>query len=323
MTPFTPPAMHIPDGFLSAQVSILLWLIAIPIVGYALKRVGKDLGERQVPLMGVLAAAIFAGQMLNFAIAGGTSGHLIGAAIATLFLGPWEAIVVLTSVISIQALIFQDGGLLVLGANMLNMAVIGVAVAYTTYRTVLTLSGGRRWGIYAAGFAAAWMSVEVSALATAFELAISGTSPANLAIPAMTGVHALIGIGEGLVTLGVLAFIRLSRPDLLQGKDSSPIHGRWVWVSGLVLALLLAIASPLASRHPDGLMSVANRFGFISREQEPLFRLVPHYLLPGVPDKTLATILAAILGTLIVFSITAGVAFLRRRKSGQNNHPQP
>src|SRR4030042_5229975 len=155
-----PTALHIPDGFLSVQVSIFLWLIAILVIGYALKRVSADLGESQVPVMGVLAAAIFAGQMLNFAIAGGTSGHLIGAALATVLLGPWAAMVILTCVISIQALIFQDGGLLVLGANIFNMAIVGVAVSYMVFRTIQKLAGGRSWGIYAGGFAAAWSSVE-------------------------------------------------------------------------------------------------------------------------------------------------------------------
>ena len=106
-----PKPMHIPDGFLSVPVSLLMWIVSIIVIGYALKRVGKELGERQVPLMGVLAAAIFAGQMLNFAVAGGTSGHLMGAAIATILLGPWAAVLVLTTVVGVQALIFQDGGL--------------------------------------------------------------------------------------------------------------------------------------------------------------------------------------------------------------------
>src|SRR5512136_2067711 len=141
-----PIAMHIPDGFLSFPVSILLWVITIIVVSYALKRVSADLGERQVPVMGVLAAAIFAGQMLNFAVAGGTSGHLIGAALVTILLGPWAATLVLTCVISIQALIFQDGGLVVLGANIFNMAIIGVAVAYMTFRTLRRLIGHRTWG---------------------------------------------------------------------------------------------------------------------------------------------------------------------------------
>ena len=304
--------MHIPDGFLSIQVSIFLWLITILTVGYALKRVATDLGERQVPLMGVLAAAIFAGQMLNFAVAGGTSGHLIGAAIATILLGPWAATLVLTCVISIQALIFQDGGLLVLGANIFNMAIVGVAVAYMVFRTTQRLLGNQPWGLYISGFLSAWASVEITALGTGLELSLSGTSPANIAIPAMGGIHALIGIGEGLITIGTVAFLNTSRSDLLKSKTATQAHGNLVWVIGLVLALLLAIASPLASRHPDGLMWVARQYGFVSSEQNPLFMIIPHYILPGVKDKTLATILAAILGTVIVFVVAFGVAYSRR-----------
>jgi cobalt/nickel transport system permease protein len=138
--------MHIPDGFLSILISVFMWLVSIGVVGYALKRVGTDLVERQVPLMGVLAAAIFAGQMLNFAVAGGTSGHLMGAAIATILLDPWAAMLVLTNVVSIQALIFQDGGLLVLGANIFNMAIVGVAVAYIVCPSVLRLASGNSRG---------------------------------------------------------------------------------------------------------------------------------------------------------------------------------
>jgi len=314
-----PIAMHIPDGFLSTQVSILLWLVTILLVGYALRRVSADLGERQVPVMGVVAAAIFAGQMLNFAVAGGTSGHLIGAAIATMLLGPWAAMLVLTCVISIQALIFQDGGLLVLGANIFNMAILGVMVAYMAYRSLHRLASGRSWGIFVGAFLAAWTSVEVSALGTAFELALSGTSPANIAIPAMGGIHALIGIGEGLITVGALAFITASRSDLLKSNSMAQAHGNWLWVAGFILALLLAIASPLASTHPDGLMWVASRYGFISNEQNPLLSLIPHYLFPGVEDKTLATILAAVLGTVIVFVAALGVAYARRHKTGSDD----
>ena len=317
-----PIAMHIPDGFLSIQVSIFLWLITVLVVGYVLKRVGADLGERQVPIMGVLAAAIFAGQMLNFAVAGGTSGHLIGAALATIILGPWAAILVLTCVITIQALIFQDGGLLVLGANIVNMAIVAVTVAYMVFRTVNRLTGGRSWSIFVGGFLAAWMSVEVAALGTALELALSGTSPANIAIPAMGGIHALIGIGEGLITVGALAFLHASRRDLFKSSETTPIRGRLVWVVGLMLVLLLAVASPLASRHPDGLMWVATRYGFLNSEQNPIFKLIPHYLFPGVQNKTLATILAAMLGTVIVFGVALGVAYSRRRKKSSGDNEQ-
>src|SRR3972149_2084781 len=182
---FSPTAMHIPDGFLSVAVSVFLWIVSIVVVGYALKRVGKDLGERQVPMMGVLAAAIFAGQMLNFAVAGGTSGHLMGAALAAILLGPWAAILVVTTVVGIQALIFQDGGLLALGGNIFNMGVVGVTVSYFVYRTTRHLLGSFSWGRLASSFLAAWFSIEIVALAVGLQLALSGTSPANIAIPAM------------------------------------------------------------------------------------------------------------------------------------------
>jgi cobalt/nickel transport system permease protein len=175
----------------------------------------------------------------------------MGAAIATILLGPWGSILVLTCVVSIQALIFQDGGLLALGANMFNMSIVGVAVSYMAYRTVQKLAGGRRWGLFAGGFIAAWLSVEVAALSVALQLALSGTSPANIAIPAMAGIHAVIGIGEGLITVGALAFVSAARRDLIKGGEVQPAGGL-VWVFGLLVALGMAIASPGCS-HPDGL----------------------------------------------------------------------
>ena len=317
-----PIAMHIPDGFLSIQVSIFLWLVTILLVGYALQRVSADLGERQVPVMGVVAAAIFAGQMLNFAVAGGTSGHLIGAAIATMLLGPWASMLVLTCVISIQALIFQDGGLLVLGANIFNMAILGVMVAYMAYRSIHKLAGSRSWGIFLGGFIAAWLSVEAAALGTALELALSGTIPANIAIPTMGGIHALIGIGEGLITTGALAFLYARRRDLLIADKSTLIRGKLVWVTGLVLAVLLAVASPMASSHPDGLEWVAEQKGFLESAKNPFYKIIPDYLFPGVSNATLATILAGILGTVIVFLAVLSVAYVRRHKTGSDDDQQ-
>jgi len=316
---FSPVAMHIPDGFLSTSVAVLLWLVSAMVIGYALKRVGKVLGERQVPLMGVLAAAIFAGQMLNFAVAGGTSGHLVGAALAAILLGPWAAILVMTTVVAVQALIFQDGGLLSLGANLLNMAIVGVAVSYMAYRTLKQLSAGWRWGLFAAGFLAAWLSVEFSALAVALELALSGTSPANLAIPAMAGIHALIGLGEGLITLGALAFISSARPDLIQAGATPQNSSKLVWVGGLSIAVALAVASPLASAHPDGLEWVARQQGFLQSARGPLYRVLPDYLFPGVSNTALATILAGVLGALIVFAVALAVAYTRRTRQTPEN----
>lgn len=194
---YSPVAMHIPDGFLSVAVSLVLWLLSAVVIFFALKIVSRDLGEKDIPMMGVLAAAIFAGQMLNFAVTGGTSGHLLGAALATIILGPWPAVLVMTSVVGIQALIFQDGGLLALGANLFTMAVVGPSVSYFVYTTIQKLAAGKKWGVFAGGFLAGSISVFVASLGVALMLAVSGTSPANIAVPAMAGIHALIGIGEG------------------------------------------------------------------------------------------------------------------------------
>lgn len=312
---YSPAPMHIPDGFLSTLVSIVLWVISAAAVAYALRRVGKDLGERQVPLMGVLAAAIFAGQMLNFSVTGGTSGHLLGAALATILLGPWAAVIVMTTVVSIQALIFQDGGLLALGGNLFNMAIIGVAVSYFVYTSMQKIARGQKWGIFAGGFAAAWFSIVIAALACALELALSGTSPANVAVPAMGGIHMLIGVGEGLITLGALAFLYAARRDLLHIGEAAPTGGAAVWTGGLVIALLLAVLSPLASAHPDGLEWVAEQKGFLEAAREPLYNIIPDYVFPGISNEALATIVAGLLGTLVVFGVALGVALLRRKQT--------
>jgi cobalt/nickel transport system permease protein len=310
----SPAHMHVPDGFLSTPVAIILWIASIAIIAIALRRASADLGEKQVPMMGVLAACIFAGQMLNFAVAGGTSGHLMGAALATILLGPWAAILVLTSVVSVQALIFQDGGLLALGANIFNMGIIGAFVAYFVYRTVQRIVAGKPWGIFVGGFLAAWLSIVIASLAVALELALSGTSPANIAVPAMGGVHMLIGIGEGLITVGALAFLYATRRDLLGVGEAKPA-GVSVWVAGLVIAAVLAIASPLASAFPDGLEFVAEQNGFLQAAQEPSFNIIPDYVVPGIPNEALATILAGIIGLLIVFGVAYAVAYARRNKA--------
>jgi cobalt/nickel transport system permease protein len=312
---FAPVALHIPDGFLSILVSVLLWIVSVIAIAIALRKVNQDIDESKVPLMGVLAAVIFAGQMLNFTVVGGTSGHLMGAAIATILLGPWAAVLVMTSVVSIQALIFQDGGLLVLGANIFNMALVGVAVSYFVYSTIRGLAGNRRWGIFAGGFAAAWFSIMAAALATALELALSGTSPANIAIPAMAGIHALIGIGEGLITIGALGLVYAVRPNLLVAGGERSISKSAVWLAGLAIALVLAIAAPLASSNPDGLEWVAEQQGFISLAQEPLYKIIPDYLLPGVSSEALATIIAGIFGAVLVVGVVLFVTYSRRKLS--------
>lgn len=311
--------MHIPDGFLSVLVSIVFWVISMIVVGIALRKASHDLSENKVPLMGVLAAAIFAGQMLNFSVTGGTSGHLLGAALATILLGPWAAILVMTSVVSVQALLFQDGGVLALGANIFNMAVIGVFVSYAAYTLLGKFFNKQPRGLIVAGFAAAWTSIFIASLSCALQLALSGTSPANIAIPAMSAIHALIGIGEGLITAGALAFIYAARKDLLKAGETKPASNKGILIGGTAIALVLAILSPLASSHPDGLEWVAEQHGFLGTAREALYNIIPDYSLPGISDPALATITAGILGVIIVFSIAYGIARADKRTNPQEN----
>ncbi len=309
----SPQAMHIPDGFLSVMVSVIFWIISVGIIGIALKKTGHLLGERQVPLMGVLAAAIFAGQMLNFSVTGGTSGHLLGAAIATILLGPWPAVLVMTCVVSVQALLFQDGGLLALGANIFNMAIVGVFVSYA----VNTLSKKLIKNIFVSGFLTAWSSIFIASLACALELAISGTSPANIAVPAMAAIHALIGIGEGLITVGAMALIYASRKDLLVAGRSSSGSDKGILIGGSILALVLAIFSPLASSHPDGLEWVAEQKGFLEVARDSFYTIIPDYTMPGISNSALATIVAGVIGVLVVFGISFGIAHAEKRAKKQ------
>lgn len=295
-------------------VSLVCWALAVAGVGVALWRSREALGERQVPLMGVLAAFIFAAQMLNFTVAGGTSGHLIGGALAAVLLGPWAGILTMTTVVAIQALLFQDGGLLVMGANILNMGIISTVVGYGVYRGATALARGQRWGLFVGGFAAAWASVVVAAVATAVQLAFSGTSPLGVALPAMAGVHVLIGVGEGLITVGALAFVAAARRDLLEPAGAATGGLRWA-AAGLVLALAVTLLAPLASPHPDGLERVAEDKGFIEVAQDAPYEIIPDYVLPGVPNEALATIAAGLVGTLIVAGVAFAVARLRRQSA--------
>lgn len=208
--------MHIPDGFLNSAVVGTTYVISSGGVANALRLARDKIGEKHIPMMGIMAAFIFAAQMLNFPIAGGTSGHVIGAALVAILLGPWAAIIIMSVVLIAQSFIFQDGGLLALGANIFNMGIIASFAAYYLYRPINSLLGGNNRGRLVAGFVAAWGSVVLASISCAIELALSGTSPLVVVLPAMAGVHALIGIGEGFVTVAVLSLVMATRADLLR-----------------------------------------------------------------------------------------------------------
>src|SRR4030042_5254007 len=181
--------MHIPDGFLSTPVAVAGIAVAAGSVAYAVKATNKKMGEKQIPLMGILAAFIFAAQMLNFQVIGGPSGHLIGAALAAILLGPWAAVLIMTCVLIAQCLIFQDGGLLALGANIFNMAFIASFSAYFIYKLFTSIFGDNKKGRLIGGVVGAWASVFLASITCAVELAISGTSPWQVVLPAMGGIY--------------------------------------------------------------------------------------------------------------------------------------
>jgi cobalt/nickel transport system permease protein len=315
---FHPPvALHIPDGFLSPPVSIVGYAVMLAAIVFALRQTRGQLGERQIPLMGVLAAFIFAAQAINFPVAGGTSGHLLGGALAAIIMGPWAATLIMTCVIAIQALLFQDGGLLVLGWNVVNMGIITAFTGHLVYQLMRRLLGEGRNAILAAGAVGAWLSVMLGALATAVQLVVSGTSPLNIALPAMAGVHALIGVGEALITVGALAFLYATRRDLLSIGEAAPgkASANWV-VVGLVIALAVAGFSFAADPNPDGLERVAEDTGFIGAALDPLYNLFPDYTLPFISDPLVSGIGAVMLGTLIVFGIGWAIARTQGKRVG-------
>lgn len=207
--------MHIPDGFLSVEVWASLWVVAILILVVAVWRTNKKLGDRHVPLLGVLAAFIFAAQMLNVPVAGGTSGHMLGGVLIAVFVGPMAGSIVMGSIFGVQAVFFQDGGITTMGANIINMGLIGTILGYFIYQSVKKVVKGDKGMIIGAGVAA-WIAVVLASAACAFELAASGTSPLGIALPAMVGIHAIIGVVEAAITIAVIKSVLKTRADLLK-----------------------------------------------------------------------------------------------------------
>ena len=211
-------AMHIPDGFLDIPVSLLTYVISAAILALAVVKSRRDLDDKTAPLAGLTAVFVFAAQMINFPVGAGTSGHLIGGALAAILVGPWVGMLVISVVLVVQALLFADGGLTALGANVLNMAVVATVVGWLVFRLGVRFVKGRGGAAIVAGVAG-FLSVPASAMAFVIEYAIGGTAPVSLTAvaAAMGGVHLLIGIGEGVITGLVVATVLASRPDIVFG----------------------------------------------------------------------------------------------------------
>ncbi len=217
-------AMHIPDGFFDVPVSLLTYVISGAVLTLAVVKSRTDLDDKTAPLAGLTAVFIFAAQMINFPVASGTSGHLLGGALAAVLVGPWVGMLVVTVVLVVQALLFADGGLTALGANVLNMAIVATVVGWVVFRLGLKVVKSRSGAAVVAGVAG-FVSVPASAMAFVVEFALGGTAPVSLTAvaAAMGGVHLLIGIGEGVITGLVVAAVLASRPDIVFGVRDTPL----------------------------------------------------------------------------------------------------
>ena len=287
--------MHIPDGFLDAKTALATGVLAVAGLGLALRRVRQSFPPQRIPLLGLAAAFIFAAQMLNFPVAGGTSGHLLGGTLAAVLLGPAAAVVAMSAVLVLQCLLFSDGGVTALGANLFNMAVVAPVVAWAVFRPLQRIAG--RGG---AAALAAWLSTVIAALVCAGELAWSGRVAWHLVFPAMGGVHALIGLGEALITTLILGAITAARPELLEA--TAPAHRRDIIGLGLLVALgLVVLVAPFACPWPDGLERVAARLGFEQHSAQLLKAPLAGYAVPGLGWEKLGTLISGVIGTLAVF----------------------
>ncbi|MCL1879505.1 MAG: PDGLE domain-containing protein [Actinomycetia bacterium] len=315
--------MHIPDGMLDPKTFGTLWAGAAGAIGYASVWVRRHFDSSRIVLMAVLASLIFAFQMLNFPIAGGTSGHFVGASLAGILLGSWPAAIVMSAVLIIQCLFFGDGGVTALGANIINMGVIGAFLAPLIYRLVCRIHPGYLTKLLGAGIGA-FCSVVVTSAVVALELWISGSAQFFAVLGAMTFWHVFIGIGEGIITAGIVAYVARVRPAILEGgEDSNRRSTASVAVVFGVLALAGSVFSFLASTHPDGLEYVYETMGIGTAplpESPLLSSPMQDYLLPGVANDQLAGIGAAIIGTVIVgLAVWALALGLVRRRTKQKS----
>lgn len=299
--------MHIPDVFINVPTAVATTAISAGGLGVCLRRLRTAYGERMTPMMGVMSAWIFAAQMVKFPVAQGTAGHLCGGVLAAVLLGPWAGATVMTVVLIVQCLVFGDGGISALGANTLNMAILGSSVGYCIYAALRGLFRGT-WGIAAAAVVAAWFATLLSAAACAFELAWSGTYPLAPTLHAMLWAHMLIGIGESLITGLALILVLRTRPDLVYEAQQSPgalAKTTQVLFGGLAIALVIAVfVSPFASELPDGLEWVAESLGFADEGAKPIWDgWIPDYKIPGWQDARFATSAAGLIGTAVVFVV--------------------
>ncbi|WP_037628131.1 energy-coupling factor ABC transporter permease [Streptomyces aureus] len=340
--------MHVPDGFINAPVSAATGVVAAGALALSLRGARRELDERTAPLAGLVAAFIFAVQMLNFPVAAGTSGHLLGGALAAILVGPFTGVLCVSVVLLMQGILFADGGLTALGVNITDMAIVTTVVSYAVFRTLVKVLPRGRRSVTVASFAAALLSVPAAAVAFTLIYAVGGTTDVALSkvATAMVGVHVLIGIGEAVITALTVGAVIAVRPDLVHGArglqqrlklrvngelvdapGAAPAPARTshrkVWITGLVTSLVLAgFVSFYASASPDGLEKVAKDKGIDTRtkahasEDSPL----AGYGVKDVSDARLSGGLAGVIGVGVTIVAGSGVFWaLRRRRSADTS----
>jgi cobalt/nickel transport system permease protein len=327
--------MHIPDAVLDPKVAAVTGGLALAGLLVGLRKLERQLGERTTVLMGTMSAFVFAAQMVNFPVGPlPISGHLLGGVLSAVMLGPWAGAVVIGAVLIVQCLLFGDGGLTALGANFVNMGLIGAIGGYAIYAPIRRGIGGRP-GVLIGGMIAAWFSVLLASGSFAIELAAStaGRGAGFFQVLSwMALVHAGIGLGEALITGLVLRFVLLTRPDLVYESErldagGGPSAGRaleWgqITLAGLAIALAVGVfLAPFASEHPDGLEYVGAKLGFLKDEAPAVITApIADYQLPvlGAGHVGVATAMAGLVGTLVVFGVGLGLAriFSRRGPEG-------
>lgn len=309
--------VHIPDGMLDTKTWASAWVGSAGALAYASAQVRQHLKDNKIVLMAVLSALVFALQMLNFPVAGGTSGHFAGGAAVAIILGPWPAMIVMTAVLAIQALLFADGGITALGANIVNLAIVGPLVGWLVYRAFTAISRNRLTRSIGS-FAAAWTACVAGSLSAALMLWVSGRVPLVVGAATMGLWHMVIGVGEGIITAGLVSYLATVRPDLL--ADESPAETRPARTVAVALSFVALVAvglSFLATATPDGLEYVYGRLGQPFQSTPMLESPMPDYLLPGVANQTLAGVLAGVVGVVIAGTVV--YALVRAARAGRAN----
>ncbi len=334
--------MHVPDGFLDVPTSAATAVVAATAVGVALRRARAELDDRTAPMAGLVAAFVFAGQMVNFPVGAGTSGHLIGGALAAVLVGPWTAMLCLSVVLLVQALFMADGGVTALGTNITLMGVVGCFVGYAVFLLARRVLPRRIGSVAPAAAVGALVSVPVAAGAFTLLFALGGTAPIDVSavLTAMLTWHLVIGVGEAAITALVISAVVAVRPDLVYGarglrtdprleirratglgagstESRRPMSTRRFVLAAVAVILLVAGgASYYASSHPDGLIFVAQDQGFSSTQQDSATADSPlaGYETRGVGDARLSKALAGVAGALAVLGLGGGLFWVVRRR---------